>query len=433
MLYLQLYVQYTWGGVLTACSSDDDKSDTTTPSYTVTIASGIANGAVKADKTSAEEKATVTLTLTPATGYEFESLTVKQGDTVVSTQAVTAGKTYTFAMPKGNVTVSATFKLIPPPTYTITVTSGIATPASAVAGATVTITANAPESGKAFDKWTTTDGLTFASETSAETTFTMPAKAVSVTATYKDESVAETKTKPDAIGDVVLNDGSAVAYGNVSKMSAAQKAKAIAVIFYVGTGLNSDDSAGNADTTTIRTLGVGLYGKNLRKWCLESANAYGKNIASIRCPRNGSGNTMTFTGDKNGSNNLEQIGAFLTAEGLTDDTATAENYPAFYFAKNYAKDTVSNISSGSDYAKGWYIPTCAEFYQIYINGMSADKVIDMSTVFDTLGGELATSFYWVSTQSNSSDDYAFSSRFSDGFISHATKDRNFYVCAIREF
>ena len=39
--------------------------------------------------------------------------------------------------------------------------------------------------GKAFDKWTTTsEGVTFASETSAETTFKMPAKDVAVTATY---------------------------------------------------------------------------------------------------------------------------------------------------------------------------------------------------------------------------------------------------------
>ena len=36
-----------------------------------------------------------------------------------------------------------------------------------------------------FDKWTTEDGVTFASETSVSTTFVMPAKAVAVSATYK--------------------------------------------------------------------------------------------------------------------------------------------------------------------------------------------------------------------------------------------------------
>ena len=79
--------------------------------------------------------------------------------------------------------------------YTVTVTNGIATPSSAESGATVTIKANDPADGKTFDKWTTTtEGVTFASETSAETTFVMPAKDVEVTATYKDASASGGET-----------------------------------------------------------------------------------------------------------------------------------------------------------------------------------------------------------------------------------------------
>jgi hypothetical protein len=55
-------------------------------------------------------------------------------------------------------------------------------------GATVNITANAALSGKIFDTWTSGD-VTLADATSASTSFTMPANAVMVTATYKDESV----------------------------------------------------------------------------------------------------------------------------------------------------------------------------------------------------------------------------------------------------
>ncbi|MBE5924874.1 MAG: hypothetical protein E7271_10510 [Lachnospiraceae bacterium] len=51
---------------------------------------------------------------------------------------------------------------------------------------TVTIKADYPADGKQFDKWITEDGVAFASATSSTTTFTMPAKAVTVTATYKD-------------------------------------------------------------------------------------------------------------------------------------------------------------------------------------------------------------------------------------------------------
>ena len=71
------------------------------------------------------------------------------------------------------------------PHFAVTVTNGIASASFAQENDVVTITANAPESGFLFDQWTTEDGVTFASETSASTTFVMPAKAVTVSATYK--------------------------------------------------------------------------------------------------------------------------------------------------------------------------------------------------------------------------------------------------------
>ena len=70
-------------------------------------------------------------------------------------------------------------------TYPVTVNSGTGS-ANYVQGADVTVTAYDAPDGKVFDKWTTGDGVTFASANSATTTFTMPAKAVTVTATYKD-------------------------------------------------------------------------------------------------------------------------------------------------------------------------------------------------------------------------------------------------------
>ena len=74
-----------------------------------------------------------------------------------------------------------------------TVENGTADKATAAQGATVKVTANAPAAGKVFDKWTTTDGVTFADAGKAQTTFTMPAQAVAVTATYHDYSLANGK------------------------------------------------------------------------------------------------------------------------------------------------------------------------------------------------------------------------------------------------
>ena len=76
--------------------------------------------------------------------------------------------------------------------YLVTVNNGTGG-GNYTSGTTVTITASAPATGKAFDKWTSSDGVTFANANSATTTFIMPAKTVSVTATYKDAEVAPVK------------------------------------------------------------------------------------------------------------------------------------------------------------------------------------------------------------------------------------------------
>ena len=80
--------------------------------------------------------------------------------------------------------------------YDITVTDGKATIGAgteiskAAEGTTVTLTANAAPSGQVFDKWVVVSGsITLADANSATTTFTMPAGAVSVKATYKDKPV----------------------------------------------------------------------------------------------------------------------------------------------------------------------------------------------------------------------------------------------------
>ena len=59
-------------------------------------------------------------------------------------------------------------------------------------GATVTIKANAPAQGKAFDKWIVESGnVVLADENSAETTFVMGSEEVTVTATYKNAPIVD--------------------------------------------------------------------------------------------------------------------------------------------------------------------------------------------------------------------------------------------------
>ena len=86
-------------------------------SYSVTVAEDITNGTVTADKASAAENDTVTLTVTPAENYEIDSVSYNDGSDHVITPVESV---YSFSMPASNVTVTATFKAATPATYTVT-------------------------------------------------------------------------------------------------------------------------------------------------------------------------------------------------------------------------------------------------------------------------------------------------------------------------
>ena len=97
--------------LVTGCTPITDTPDVPKETtYTVTIASGITNGTVSTNKTSAKTGETVKLTVTPNDGYEIDTLSVKNGDTEIT---VTNNQ---FTMPAGNVTVSASFVIKP---YTV--------------------------------------------------------------------------------------------------------------------------------------------------------------------------------------------------------------------------------------------------------------------------------------------------------------------------
>ncbi len=168
----------------------------TNGSFTVTV-----GGAVTAEVAEGE---TVTVTATADEGYELDAITVaKREDT---TTTVTVGEDGTFTMPAYDVTVTVTFQetQVTPPTpadkYAITVAAtenGTVTtsPADeAEADAEVTITAE-PAQGYEVDTITVTDDES-GNVAVNNGVFTMPAKAVTVTVTFKEEqsTPAETKT-----------------------------------------------------------------------------------------------------------------------------------------------------------------------------------------------------------------------------------------------
>ena len=238
------------------------------------------------------------------------------------------------------------------------------------------------------------------------------------------------KTAPYDVGDIVFNDGTAIAYTSGMTFTDAQKANAIAIIFYKGTDCNNDGD------TTPRTLGVGLKHSSSITWCVTGVNGLTEYIPTIECKLNNSADidNYTYTGDRNGSDNLEQIGSYFREQNKNDDTGKANFYPAFYFGKNYKGVEGSNVS-GTDYEDGWYLPSIAELYQVY----KANKNWDINTASESLGGDTFGSGtpYWTASIAHSdvpqNAELLKVNPQTGGISSNTTKTMNKEVCAIREF
>ena len=220
-----------------------------------------------------------------------------------------------------------------------------------------------------------------------------------------------------AVGDIILNDGSKVNYETAKNYTDSDldglKSKAIAVIF-------------RADTASKKALGVGLkHNRSGLAWCTNDANAYNKNIETIQCPASGDAGNLTFTGDTDGSDNLEQIASFLTTAELADDTTDASKYPAFYFAKNY-KNTATNL--GAAYENGWYLPTVAELFDIW----KVKATVDAASSFCG-GSKFDNSVYWSSSPYASYGNTASKLVFYDGDCTGYMSTSSNYVCAVRAF
>ncbi len=121
----------------------------------------------------------VTVKVTVPTGKTFASWSFTG---VVLNTAQLTQEEITFEMPETNVVLTALFKDID---YKITVTNGTASAKTAIYQAEVTVTANAPDADKYFDKWEVTGLDTTGMDlTKTEIKFQMPAGNVTFKATY---------------------------------------------------------------------------------------------------------------------------------------------------------------------------------------------------------------------------------------------------------
>ena len=165
--------------------------------YAVTVTGGTATIAAGTPITRAMEGVEVTVTAQAPAGTHFVKWVVKAGGVTLVNET---SATTTFTMPANDVTIEAKFVETPVEAYTLTVIKGTASVAAGTPiidkieqNTVVTVTADAPQSGKVFDKWVVPEGnVTLADATKATTTFTMPGNDVKIEATYKDASPGHT-------------------------------------------------------------------------------------------------------------------------------------------------------------------------------------------------------------------------------------------------
>jgi len=182
----------------------------TPAAYAVTVVQG-QGGTVTADKETAAQGETVTLTVIPASGYELEKFTAEPEVTI---QPVEGTNQYTFAMPGEAVQVTPSFKKS---VYSVAVTAAdhgtvTADKTQASSGDTVVLTVEADQGYqlKSLSVLVGTDSLTY-TQVEGETnqyTFTMLAGNVTVNAEFEEVPADEPVIPEGPITAIV--DGAAV-------------------------------------------------------------------------------------------------------------------------------------------------------------------------------------------------------------------------------
>ena len=160
--------------------------------YVVTVNNGEGSGSYEVGS-----EVTIAAPDRSAEGYEFTGWSVDTGNVSLNdASSLTTG----FAMPEGDVTLTAGYtEIVPEPvSYAVTVNNGEGS-GSYEAGSWVTVTApDRSAEGYEFTGWSVDTGNVSLADTSAEeTAFTMPEGNVTLTAAYTE--IPQTETEPAAI------------------------------------------------------------------------------------------------------------------------------------------------------------------------------------------------------------------------------------------
>lgn len=150
-----------------------------------------------------------------------------------------------------------------------------------------------------------------------------------------------------------------------------------------------------------------------KRWAPSVTTGYNTNFTAIQGTKIG--------GDRDGSDNWAEI-CKVDPEG-TENPAT--NYPAFNYALTYAE--TANLT-GTEYAEGWYMPTCYELY----NYIYKNKTV-LTTALSAAGGTSLSTYYWSSSQVSNGSGSAYYVTMSNGNVGNTYRYNDYYVCCLRAF
>ncbi len=217
------------------------------------------------------------------------------------------------------------------------------------------------------------------------------------------------KAAPDAVGDIVFNDGSAEPYSAGLTLTDEQKAAAVAVIF---------DAASKK--------GVGLnQGTNL-KWAASGTTGSTKNIpqfATVRLSGTDSDPSSAVFSGAGAADGSGSLAIFRAAVGATSGVAlNATDYGAWAFVEGYA----ATAGLTGTYASGWYMPSIAELCTLY----QAKTTVNYA--LNTIGATWVSDSYWSCSQLDTYGDTAWTLDMWTGF-GRNDKYNEKKVCVIRAF
>ena len=219
--------------------------------FSITVDGSVTGGTISADKNTAAENATVTLTATPATGYTFTSWNVK--DAAENTITVTNNQ---FTMPASNVTVTATFTPIAVTGVTLNKTS-----ASLSVGETETLTATVAPANALNQAITWTSSNTDVATVSAAGVVTaVAAGSATITVTTDDGSFTATcsVTVVNAVTfDATSDTGTSLSKSGVSFTTSATESSTYK--FYKNTNATFAVSAGKITKIEFTNSGGSSY------------------------------------------------------------------------------------------------------------------------------------------------------------------------------